>query len=146
YRNFCRACRYAKCIKAGLNAKLIYSDRDPIERKKAGSTSKAVDVLPDLSDKAASTSNGLQLVQSAGISILAGRVENQEIVDLPLGAKRAIPQFNAVDIESVIQYFLQVEQICDTYGDPSADISKYNVNVPASVAFRRPGAICPRIP
>lgn len=55
---------------------MIYSDRDPITRKKPGSTSKADDVLPDVSDKAASQIDNAQLVRSAGNSLLAGRVQN----------------------------------------------------------------------
>ncbi|KAH7729454.1 Nuclear hormone receptor [Aphelenchoides avenae] len=68
--------------------------------------------------------------------------------ELPLGASQIIPQCRSADASSIGRYFVLVERLCDSFVDTAAHASqdKFNINVPVSMAFRRPGTISPRVP
>ncbi|KAH7704099.1 NHR-34 protein [Aphelenchoides avenae] len=90
--------------------------------------------------------------ETIGALARANCIQIPELDELPLGAKRIIRLFDNSDAAAITEYFVSAERLCDVYGDPSLDPTimqlggKYNVNIPASEALRRPGAICPRIP
>ncbi|KAH7704240.1 nuclear receptor NHR-34 [Aphelenchoides avenae] len=173
YRNCCRACRYIRCLKAGLDPKLVCADRGPIKKRSEDIPDLPSDSLEPPTPARADTSPAsctpgtssmalfrpsafrptkVEPFETSGALARANCIRIPELDELPLGAKRIIRLFENSDAAAIAQYFVSAERLCDVYGDPSLDPtttqlgSKYNVNVPASEALRRPGAICPRIP
>ncbi|KAH7718397.1 hypothetical protein AAVH_14174 [Aphelenchoides avenae] len=66
---------------------------------------------------------------------------------LPLSAQKVVDSFSFKNARSIAQYFISAEKHCDGMDDLGvAHVDTYNVNVPVSVAWRRPGFISARTP
>ncbi|KAH7729455.1 zinc finger protein [Aphelenchoides avenae] len=161
YRNCCRACRYDKCIQVGLNPMLVHGDR--------GYARSRLQELPDNLDaqlvkvKTEVPSTDFLIPKTEAedsvpkphpvdlgpdtfneVLLQTSRIRMTDLDELPLGVKHALPRFSPTDVRSIAKYFVFAES--DSVGQSSDDLHKYNIDVPASVAFRKPGAICPRFP
>ncbi|KAH7703090.1 Nuclear hormone receptor [Aphelenchoides avenae] len=77
---------------------------------------------------------------------IARRVQLEGTEDLPLGAKGILPRCTSSEVRDIIKHFVFAEKLCDTFDNNSKDPNKFNVSIPASEAFRKPGAICARGP
>ncbi|KAH7718358.1 Nuclear hormone receptor [Aphelenchoides avenae] len=77
---------------------------------------------------------------------IARRVHLEGTDDLPLGAKGILPRCTSSEVRDIIKHFVFAEKLCDTFDNNPKDPNKFNVGIPASEAFRKPGAICARTP
>ncbi|KAH7720275.1 NHR-34 protein [Aphelenchoides avenae] len=169
YRNCCRACRFEKCLQAGLNPLLVCTDRGPLKKRREpkpdspaeteySPAAGATKVRTSFNSASASEEDDLLPAASATTVVVkqectdvevsrANTIASVELEDLPLTVRRTVPKFPSNDAFSAAQYFIYAERICDNVADTYAELNPtFNVDVPASVAFRRPGAICSRYP
>ncbi|KAI6216310.1 hypothetical protein M3Y99_01825700 [Aphelenchoides fujianensis] len=147
-RNQCRSCRYEKALKAGLDPKLVHSDRACDKpaggRKRLPST--AQPELPTSSPEEAASSRAI-VKQEPLDHLYSDRATNLGLIasklmfkadGLPLGFKRILDNFQRADYRSVQQFFILAGRLCDSFIDNQHDHllarpSFYNFNLNATV-------------
>uniref|UniRef100_A0A7E4W7V3 NR LBD domain-containing protein n=1 Tax=Panagrellus redivivus TaxID=6233 RepID=A0A7E4W7V3_PANRE len=160
FRNSCRACRFARCLEAGLNPLLFHSDRgtnivksiQPVKQEFRESYSpdlpedcKQCDTVA-INDKAydmdSEYDHWLELATNASKKLMGSN-------NLALGTMRIIPQFDSNSVQSVAKYYVLLERLCDKYYDSdvqhlTSEKHSFSLDLPAQNAFDTPRAISAR--
>ncbi|KAE9549459.1 hypothetical protein FO519_007334 [Halicephalobus sp. NKZ332] len=165
FRNCCRACRFNKCLKVGLNPLLVHGDRGVTNPEISGKLKASrkfafpeLPISPDIENPNATTSfNPLKpkikkelQEESDEIQILAvpGRSFTTVTLDLPLGRLNFVTSSGS-DPSSIWEYFGNVEKFIDEFAD-SADFGHLTegfpieLNLSAKECIQKPRMICQR--
>ncbi|KAE9552012.1 hypothetical protein FO519_004775 [Halicephalobus sp. NKZ332] len=170
YRNCCRACRFRRCIEAGLDPLMVHGDRGSMNSGSHTSPDSA-SVVSSSQIKTEITENSSPdtdedtkaLVKSDRSYLLEEEYKKWhqlalnmsfQMCDLnnkPLSAQRIIPDFNACDSRSVSKFFVLVERLCDDYFDSTASHMfspelehSFTTELPPEKAFFQPRSISTR--
>uniref|UniRef100_A0A7E4W5P2 Nuclear receptor domain-containing protein n=1 Tax=Panagrellus redivivus TaxID=6233 RepID=A0A7E4W5P2_PANRE len=168
YRNCCRACRYSRCIKAGLNPLLVHSDRGASDRikdakKQAPKVKTEIPSTPPPDIKPCKQEEKTKdIVKRNAFDmdseyehwfalVTNGAMRLNEPNNLRLGAMKIIPEFDRNSVVSVANYFVLVERLCETFSDSdvhhlmsSEEEYSHSLDLPARLAFTKPRSISAR--
>ncbi|KAI6183791.1 Nuclear Hormone Receptor family [Aphelenchoides bicaudatus] len=146
-RNVCRSCRYERCLKAGLNPMLVHSDR-ACDRN----LNKRLQKIQEIEMPASSPENNLNettisVYDAINLNMHAQKAKNLAIIEgrkmfkadnLPLGYKGILEHLKTRDFNSVQQFFILTEKLCNEFFDNAnnhllATKCSYTYNLNASV-------------
>ncbi|KAI6234931.1 Thyroid hormone receptor beta isoform X3 [Aphelenchoides fujianensis] len=116
-RTTCKACRFAACLRAGMDPRLVHSDRLLDGDYSRGRKSKAASPPPDPS------------APSGAIWEIIGRTDG------PLGFRRP-PLASCPDFETLLRFFDDVDRFVDAFEDPSSSLCpRWSLNVALGEVF-----------
>ncbi|KAI6233335.1 Ligand-binding domain of nuclear hormone receptor [Aphelenchoides fujianensis] len=156
-RKCCQACRFRRCFAAGLDPKLVHSDRKwdkdaPTAKKKRSPPSSNPPTSNETETTASDREDEERSCSTSSSSALA--CINREVnvpFDGPLGWRSALKTPARHDLEGLLEYFQNVDRFVDEYCDthyshihPTAPFYKHDMNLSVEEAFHAPRRLSSR--